>query len=93
MQQRIQPACRFGHCKFFRLRLLISSPEQISSYVDSLDKEAEQIKAESLRLSWHMRGGASYNDVMQMSSMERRLIGEIAKENIETTKKSNLPYF
>jgi hypothetical protein len=40
-----------------------------------------------------MRGGASYNDVMQMSSMERRLIGEIAKENIETTKKSNLPYF
>jgi len=40
-----------------------------------------------------MRGGASYNDVMQMSSTERRLIGEIAKENIETTKKSNLPYF
>ena len=93
MRQQIQPACRFGYCKFFRLRLLISSPEQISSYVDSLDREAEQIKAESLRLSWHMRGGASYNDVMQMSSMERRLIGEIAKENIETTKKSNLPYF
>jgi hypothetical protein len=40
-----------------------------------------------------MRGGASYNDVMQMSSTERKLINELAKENIETTKKSNLPYF
>jgi hypothetical protein len=40
-----------------------------------------------------MRGGASYNDVMQMSATERKLISELAKENIETTKKSNLPYF
>ena len=93
MQSRIWPACGFGHCKFFRIRLLISSPEQISSYVDSLDREADQIRAESLRLSWYMRGGASYNDVMQMSSAERKLINELAKENIETTKKSNLPYF
>ena len=52
-----------------------------------------QIRAESLRLSWYMRGGVSYNDVMQMSSAERKLISELAKENIETTKKSNLPYF
>ena len=93
MQSWIWSTYRFGYCKFFRIRLLISSPEQISSYVDSLDKEAEQIRAESLRLSWYMRGGASYNDVMQMSSMERKLISELAKENIETTKKSNLPYF
>jgi hypothetical protein len=40
-----------------------------------------------------MRGGATYNDVMQMSPTERKLVSELAKENIETTKKSNLPYF
>ena len=61
--------------------------------MDNLDQEAEQIKSESLRLAWYMRGGASYNDVMQMSSVERKLISELAKENIETTNKSNLPYF
>jgi len=61
--------------------------------VDNLDQEAEQIRSESLRLAWYMRGGATYNDVMQMSSSERKLINELAKENIETTKKSNLPYF
>ena len=93
MQSCIQSTHGSGHCKFFRLRLLISSPEQISSYVDNLDQEAEQIRSESLRLAWYMRGGATYNDVMQMSSTERKLVSELAKENIETTKKSNLPYF
>lgn len=40
-----------------------------------------------------MRGGASYTDVMNMSIQERRLINTLAKENLETTQKSKLPYF
>jgi len=58
-----------------------------------MDKEAEQIKSESFRLAWYMRGGATYEDVMNMGMQERRLISDLAKENIETTKKSNLPWF
>jgi hypothetical protein len=58
-----------------------------------MDKEALQIRSESFRLSWYLRGGATYEDVMNMSVQERRLISELAKENIETTKKSNLPWF
>ena len=71
----------------------MASREQISSYIDSMDKEAEQIRAESFRLAWYLRGGASYEDIMNMSVQERRLISVLAKENIETTKKSNLPWF
>jgi hypothetical protein len=84
---------KHGHDKFFRQRLLIANHEQISTYINSLGKEAEQIRAESFRLAWYMRGGASYDDVMNMSMQERRLISDLAKENIETTKKSNLPWF
>lgn len=40
-----------------------------------------------------MRGGAEYNDIMQMSSQERDAIAEIIKENLETTNKSKLPFF
>jgi len=40
-----------------------------------------------------MRGGASYEDVLNMSSTERRLINELVKENLETAKKSGLPFF
>ena len=58
-----------------------------------METEVNDIRQEALKMSWYMRGGASYNDVMQMSAAERKLISELAKENIETTKKSNLPYF
>jgi hypothetical protein len=93
MSSQIRAAYEPGHGKFFRLRLLIARPEQISSYIDSLDKEAEKIRAESFRLSWYLRGGATYEDIMNMSVQERRLVNDLAKENIETTKKSNLPWF
>lgn len=46
-----------------------------------------------MRLSWYMRGGATYEDVMNMSASERELINEMAEENLETTKKSHLPFF
>jgi len=93
MSSQIRTTHKLGFIKFFRLRLLIASSEQIGSYIDSMDKEAESIKAESFRLAWYMRGGATYEDVMNMSIQERRLVSELAKENIETTKKSNLPWF
>lgn len=40
-----------------------------------------------------MRGGASYVDVLNMSTTERRLINELVKENLDTAKKSGLPFF
>jgi hypothetical protein len=40
-----------------------------------------------------MRGGASYDDVLQMSNIERKMLSELIKENLETTKTSKLPFF
>jgi hypothetical protein len=37
--------------------------------------------------------GLSYNEVVNMSWDEREIIGEIVAENLETTKKSGLPFF
>jgi hypothetical protein len=51
------------------------------------------MKKEALRMCWLMRGGMSYPEILQLGMVERELIGEIAKENIETTKASKLPYF
>jgi len=61
--------------------------------VDKMDQEANAIRAQSLKMSWFMRGGATYEDVLQMSHSERELIGELIKENIETTNKTKLPWF
>jgi hypothetical protein len=61
--------------------------------VDRMDQEADSIRQQSLKMSWYMRGGATYNDVMHMSFRERTLISDLIKENLETTKTSKLPFF
>jgi len=35
----------------------------------------------------------SYEEAMTLSYEERSLVGEIIKDNLETTKKSGLPFF
>ena len=44
-------------------------------------------------MSWYMRGGVSYEDTMLLSAVERDLINKIIKDNLETTKKSKMPFF
>ena len=58
-----------------------------------LDKEAKAIKRDCLKLCWYMRGSLSYSEIMHLSWEERDIIGDIVKENLETTKKSGLPFF
>lgn len=58
-----------------------------------MDKEANSIKANCLKLAWGMRGGITYEDVLNLSVAERQMIADIIKENYETTKKSGLPHF
>lgn len=40
-----------------------------------------------------MRGGATYTDILNMSIKEREAIADIIESNLETTKKSQLPFF
>jgi hypothetical protein len=61
--------------------------------VDRMDQEAKDIRQQSLKMSWYMRGGASYEDVLQMSFQERDLVAGLIKDNLETTKTSKLPFF
>jgi hypothetical protein len=65
---------------------------EILQEVDRLDKEAKAIKKDVLKLCWFMRG-LSYSEGMNLSIEERELIGDIIKENLETTKKTGLNFF
>ena len=37
--------------------------------------------------------GLSFSEAMNLSPEEREIVGEIIKENLETTKKTGLPFF
>jgi len=58
-----------------------------------MEKECNQIKKNAITLSWFMRGGITYNDIMNMSRFERESINELVNSNLETTKKTQLPFF
>lgn len=44
-------------------------------------------------MSWFMRGGLTYDQALCLNIQEREIINEIIKDNLETTKKSGLPFF
>jgi hypothetical protein len=92
MYQRIYHAYNNGSGKFFRRKISKLTLPEILRESDILDKEARLIKKDCLKLCWYMRG-LSYNEVVNMSWDEREIIGEIVAENLETTKKSGLPFF
>jgi hypothetical protein len=65
---------------------------EILQEVERLDKEARAIKKDILKMCWYMRG-LSYTEAMHLSWEEREIVAEIIKENLETTKKTGLPFF
>lgn len=75
------------------MRLLYLDSESIQKLLDDMEKEVASIKHNALKLSWFMRGGISYTDILNLSQQERESITNIIEENLETTKKSNLPFF
>jgi hypothetical protein len=58
-----------------------------------MDKDCNTIRQEALKMAWYMRGGLTYEQAMALGVTERNLINEIIKSNLETTKKSGLPFF
>jgi hypothetical protein len=58
-----------------------------------MEKESNAIRNETIKMCWFMRGGLTYNEAMHLSSQERNMVGKLIKDNLETTKKSGLPFF
>ena len=93
MSARVWASNYLGHVQFFLTRLLVLTHDQISKLVDDMDAETNSIRQEALKVAWYMRGGVSYDQALQLSTAERTNISELIKDNLETTKKTGLPFF
>ena len=69
------------------------SNEDIVTLLDQMEKETKAMRDDVLRICWYMRGSISYSDGMMLSRSDQILINKIIKDNMETTKKSGLPFF
>jgi hypothetical protein len=65
----------------------------IVSLVEGYEKEINGIRNNALKMVWYMRGGLSYEDAMLLNNSERDMVNQLIKDNLETTKKSGLPFF
>jgi hypothetical protein len=61
--------------------------------VAKYEGDIKNIKKNILEMCWHMRGGVTYDEAMNMSVSERIIIAKIVEDHMEVTKKSKLPYF
>jgi hypothetical protein len=73
--------------------LTLTNDDDVVKLLGKLEKESKALKHEALKFSWYMRGGLSYDDAMMLSYEDRKIISDIIKENLETTKDSGLPFF
>ena len=61
--------------------------------IDGMEQESQQIRDEALKMCWYMRGGLTFTEAMNLGHCERNTISALIKENLETTKKSGMPFF
>ncbi len=67
--------------------------DEILNLVASYERQSRAVKEEILRFCWYMRGGLTYSDAMLLSTEERKIIGDIIKDNLDIAKKSGMPFF
>jgi len=75
------------------MTLLASSPAEVTKLITDMENEVRGIKEAALTMAWHLRGGATYEDILNMSVDERKTINKIIEAHMETTKKTGLNYF
>jgi hypothetical protein len=66
---------------------------EIVSYLKGFDNEVKNLKLETMKVCWFMRGGVTWQEALNLSPEERSVVSQLVKENMETTKKSGQPFF
>lgn len=75
------------------MRILSLSLDEILKEAKDMEEESKKLRDELFKLAWYMRGGLSVEEAFYLSLEDREIISHIVKDNIETTKKSGLPFF
>ncbi len=65
----------------------------IIKYIKDLEAESKNLKLELFKVCWYMRGGVTLQEALNLSPEERDIVSKLVKDNMETTKKSGLPFF
>lgn len=72
---------------------MTSTNQEIQELVNEMEEESKAIKKELYKMAWFMRGSLTFEQAFQLGYEDRMIVGDIIKENLETTKETQLPFF
>ncbi len=58
-----------------------------------MEREAKALKNQIYQIMWFMRGSITISESFELESEDLEILGKIIKDNLETTKKTKLPFF
>lgn len=67
--------------------------EEIQELSDKMEKQTKALKNQLYKLCWYMRGSLSFSEAFDLSLEDIEIISEIIKDNLDTTKKTQMPFF
>ena len=67
--------------------------EEIQELSDKMEKQTKALKNQLYKLCWYMRGSLSFSEAFDLSLEDIKIISEIIKDNLDTTKKTQMPFF
>ena len=73
--------------------MLTKDNSEILTYLKDLESQSKALKLELLKLCWFMRGGVTWQEGLNMGPDDRKIMAQLVKENLETTKKTGQPFF
>lgn len=73
--------------------MLTKSDSEIITYLKDFENQSKNIKLELMKMCWYMRGGLTWQEALVLSPDERQIVGQLVKDNLDTTKKTGQPFF
>ncbi len=67
--------------------------EEIQELSEKMEKQTKALKNQLYKLCWYMRGSLSFSESFDLSLEDIEIISEIIKDNLDTTKKTQMPFF
>ena len=69
------------------------SIDEILALIESMEKETKALKYDLFKMCWFMRGGLSLAEAYCIDVLDRVLVSDLIKENLNIAKETGLPYF
>lgn len=68
-----------------------AGPEEIQVLLNQYESESKALTKQVVEICWYMRGSVTWDQAWNLSPNQRKVIYDLINDNIDRTKKANMP--